>query len=555
MMSETIKNAAGSALKMIIYIDEVKPGNPLRPDHGRGTQSIYWSFVEWPQWALQRSAVWLLLGVIRTSLVDDMPAGESGLMRHMLNICFQATSPSFILGIVIPICAESIILRAVFGGFLADEKAHKEIFLVKGASGTKFCTTCKNCVNRMEVSEHRGYLVGLDCCDYGRLDYHTNESFYMMVDKLREEHAAGRDISKLEAMLGLTYDEHGLLFDDGLRSVLKPVDNCIRDWMHTMVSGGIAGTEMALLMLQLHTVGISLDSVRTFVNQYRLPQSLGKINLDWFSVNRIAEKGDQLKSFASEQLCMIPLLYCFLAQVVAPMNIMNEHIHCFKLLRTIIEILSLGPKLAMKHVAELRATIVDHHRLYKALYPGYIKPKWHHLLHVPDNMNYLGVLLSCFVTERKHRTVKNAACHIFRHYEHTVLADMVNRQCEDFRIGTVLQTTLLVNPRQVSGRGMDLMKAQVAMLPCGELHARDFVGFRGRRVGLVEDFWISEGESVVVRVSEYQLVSAPVDSIAKVAVSPGFWFASADEIIAPLTWAPCSDGRSYMVLLPRLWHE
>jgi hypothetical protein len=151
----------------------------------------------------------------------------------------------------------------VFGGFLADEKAHKVIFLVKGASGTKFCTTCKNCVNRMEVSEHRGYLVGLDCCDYGRLDYHTNESFYMMVDKLREEHAAGRDISKLEAMLGLTYDEHGLLFDDGLRSVLKPVDNCIRDWMHTMVSGGIAGTEMAFVDATVahggHLAGLGAD--------------------------------------------------------------------------------------------------------------------------------------------------------------------------------------------------------------------------------------------------------------------------------------------------------
>ena len=79
--------------------------------------------------------------------------------------------------------------------------------------------------------------------------------------------------------------------------------------------------------------------------------------------------------------------------------------------------------------------------------------------------------------------------------------------------------------------------------------------FRGRRVGLLEDFWISEGESVVVRVSEYQLVSAPVDSIVTVTLSPGLWFVSTDEIIEPLSWAPCSDGRSYMVLLPRSWHE
>ena len=131
-------------------------------------------------------------------------------------------------------------------------------------------TTCKNVVNRMGLSAHRPYLVGLDCCDYSLLDYHTNESFYMMVDRLREEHAAGRDIKKLEQVFGLTYDEHGLLFDDGLRSIVKPVDNCIRVWMHTLVSGGIAGSEMALLMLQLHVNGISLDTVQTFVHFQKL---------------------------------------------------------------------------------------------------------------------------------------------------------------------------------------------------------------------------------------------------------------------------------------------
>ena len=554
LMSETVSRAS-SPLKMVIYIDEVKPGNPLRPDHGRGTQSIYWSFADWPQWALQRSAVWLLLGVIRTSLVDDMPGGESSLMRHLLNVCFRATSPSFIIGVLIPVGTTALLLRAVFGGFLADEKAHKEIFLVKGASGSKICTTCKNVVNRMGLSAHRPYLVGLDCCDYSLLDYHTNESFYMMVDRLREEHAAGRDIKKLEQVFGLTYDEHGLLFDDGLRSIVKPVDNCIRDWMHTMVSGGIAGTEMALLMLQLHVNGISLDTVQTFVKQYTLPRRIGKVNVDWFSVNRIAEKGDQLKSFASEQLSMIPVLYCFLVQVVAPMGIMLEHIRCFKLLRTIVEILSLGPHSAMKHVAELRAVIVEHHTLYKVLYPGSIKPKWHHLLHVPDNMVYIGVLLSCFVTERKHRTVKNAACHIFRNYEHTVLADLVNRQCEDFRTGTVLKSTMLLNPKQVRVKGMDLTKALSALLPCGEIHSRDFVGFRGRRVGVVQEFYAGDDESIVASVAEYQLVSAPVDSIVTVTLSPGLWFVSTDEIIEPLSWAPCSDGRSYMVLLPRSWHE
>ena len=102
---------------------------------------------------------------------------------------------------------------------------------------------------------------------------------------------------------------------------------------------------------------------------------------------------------------------------------------------------------------------------------------------------------------------------------------------------------------------MDLTKALGALLPCGEIHSRDFVGFRGRRVGVVQEFYAGDDESIVASVAEYQLVSAPVDSIVTVTLSPGLWFVSTDEIIAPLSWAPCSDGRSYMVLLPRSWHE
>ena len=109
LMSETVSRVS-SPLKMVIYSDEIKPDNPLRPDNGRGTQSIYWCFTDWPQWALQRAAVWLLLGVIRTTLVDEMPGGESGLMRFVLNVCFRVTSPSFTLGILMPVGVTALLV-------------------------------------------------------------------------------------------------------------------------------------------------------------------------------------------------------------------------------------------------------------------------------------------------------------------------------------------------------------------------------------------------------------------------------------------------------------
>ena len=85
LMTATLGSAQGP-LRIVLYIDEVTPGNPLRPDKGRSTQSIYWRFADWPQWALRRAGAWLLFGVVRSSLVSELQAGESGLMRHVMKI-------------------------------------------------------------------------------------------------------------------------------------------------------------------------------------------------------------------------------------------------------------------------------------------------------------------------------------------------------------------------------------------------------------------------------------------------------------------------------------
>ena len=46
----------GQPLGIIIYIDEICPGNPLRPEKSRTLQAIYWCFKDWPDWLLARTA-------------------------------------------------------------------------------------------------------------------------------------------------------------------------------------------------------------------------------------------------------------------------------------------------------------------------------------------------------------------------------------------------------------------------------------------------------------------------------------------------------------------
>ena len=531
-------------MKLIMYIDELTPGNPLRPDKGRTTQSVYWCFADWPQWVLQRADAWLLFTTVRSSVVSQLPGGVSNLMRKILNIFFPASGDSFTRGVTFvrrqPIGHSNIMLTAEFCGFLADEKAHKEILGVKGAAGTKPCTTCKNVVQFVETSADP-YLTGISCADYAALDYHTNDSFYAMVDRLsaaKTELKTKNAFARLEQVLGVTYIAEGLLFDAHLRKVLRPVDNCIRDWMHTMVSGGIAGTEMALVIQKLQGEGVTLDMLTEFAGHFNLPRACGKVNKLWFTEQRLGD--DQVRSFASEQLNMLPILHSFLVQVVQPMGIISDNIRCFSLLMEIIRVLSLGPEGAMPHVRRLRHLIIDHHTLYKDLYPDVVKPKWHHLLHIPENMSYVGRLLSCFVTERKHRSVKSVALHIFRHYEHTVVRDLVNRQSQSIQDERLFLRRYLLHPREVNietptGKSSFRM-SRSAFLQCGEVHKDDLIVLsqgQPRPVGKVLTFWESDCATIVVEMLAYRN-GGDVNTWHITGATT--MFADAANIAAPLVW-------------------
>ena len=47
----------------------------------------------------------------------------------------------------------------------------------------------------------------------------------------------------MEQAWGVNYIPEGLLFDDDLRSIIRPIEHCIRDPMHMLLSSGVAGTE------------------------------------------------------------------------------------------------------------------------------------------------------------------------------------------------------------------------------------------------------------------------------------------------------------------------
>lgn len=348
-----------------------------------------------------------------------------------------------------------------------------------------------NLVNTKDDDVLPDGLIGLHATSLRGAVLHTNESIYGIVDRLRGIAATSdqKTLAAAESRFGMHFEEHGLLFDDTLRGLVRPAEHYLRDWMHTFVNGGLANVEIFHLIQALRSHNIEVHLLQSFSLECILPKKHGKVSDSWLDKARLSN--DSFSSFAAIMLTIIPIVACFLVDCVKPHNIMHDHIRCFLLLHRIVGLLRMGADNAAEQVDKLAALILEHHALFEKLYPrDACKPKYHHALHLPGTYARIRKVVSCFVTERKHRTTKAAALHVFRHIEHTVLSDLVNRQCEQVLDGhSLFQRTFLVSPLTVNFFGHELQRSTEAVLECGHIHKGDVVYLKSSGIARVVCFW------------------------------------------------------------------
>ena len=343
LMSDII--AGNRTLSVILYCDEFRPGNVLRPDKGRGTQNILWIFSDFPDWFVCRADAWFQFGVMRTStLLEEGDGAASALMRKVLKTfwCTEGGPNLQIGGGLVQHGNDTLLYKARFGGFLGDEKGMKEVFNSKGPAGMKPCLSCKNICQFLPVTP-TSYLQGIEAPP-SKFDRASDEEVWCMADKLRDISATGtrKLLNDSETALGLNFSENSLLFDQELRSMVKPVTGWIRDWMHMLCIGGVANIEVEQMLTVLKDNNVSPNLVTTYFSNWKLPKVRGTIDQHWFTTKRMGrpnEERDGWKGFGSELLIIIPIMSAFLSTGVAPSAdaTLLKHIRCFILLDKVIQ--------------------------------------------------------------------------------------------------------------------------------------------------------------------------------------------------------------------------
>ncbi len=226
---------------------------------------------------------------------------------------------------------------------------------------------------------------------------HINVILHRLAD------AGNAERAKLKTNTGYNYLPTGMLFDIWLMAnILSPGPNYLRDWMHTLVSNGVAGTHLALVCGALAAIGIKVHVVQQYAQQFHLPQSRGGKPSDLYFKDDLMMT-DHVRHFASDVLGMVTIMYAFLQEKIAPRGVLMSNIECFTYLYMIICILRRGEISQTIHDT-LLDLCVKHNKLFLELYGNtHAKIKFHHLYHLARTMLYMHSCLSCFPTERKNK--------------------------------------------------------------------------------------------------------------------------------------------------------
>ena len=121
---------------LILYTDEVVPGNVIKYDNLRKIWVIYFSFQEFGMVVLQHEEAWFTLAVARSSKVSEADAGISQVLGGAIKLFFGALGANMSTGGIALRRADGSQMRlwAVLQVAVQDGGAHKMVWHCKAAA-------------------------------------------------------------------------------------------------------------------------------------------------------------------------------------------------------------------------------------------------------------------------------------------------------------------------------------------------------------------------------------------------------------------------------------
>lgn len=401
---------------IVIYQDGVDPSDGLAKNHSRRCAVFYWSVREFGAAFLAREELWFTPLIVRKDMVNVIDGRHERLAKLLLRSFVEPIDAT----------ADGIELKLYGGGnmrvylrlgtVLADEPALKEIYGCKGHGGTKPCMLCQNAVLHRApggadgLHLHSAYARSIATADITEFIPHTDDSIRTCVQRLRGYKATltETEYEVRSQMLGFTYNPHSIILDERLQ--VKAASTLMYDWAHCYVcDGGLADAEFGMLMKQFSSTTSTYSELGEYVRMWSFPAQVEITSVNQLfsvSANKNNVRRGTFSSGASEFLSLAPILKRYFKHVVLPKGEMQPHVKSFLAVLDVVDILQACKK-GTESKDGLANAIKKHLDLFVLAWGrSSMRPKYHYVLHLPNQLELHGLLLTTFVHERKHKVVK-----------------------------------------------------------------------------------------------------------------------------------------------------
>ena len=423
---------------LIVYTDEILPGNQLAYKHLRKLWGIYWSIQQFGTAVLSDEEAWFEILFARSNVTKKLCGDVSALIASVLRLFFgEGGHDAQHAGICLKLVNGSLIrIFLSLEIVIADEAALHLTYMCKGSSGLKCCVLCqnifKNTGRSVVESDTSGFAQHHWCADSSKIVLHTSATIKAILARLST--AAGIltkvAFAELETRLGWNWVPGSLLTDARLLDMCCPSKHMLYDWMHVFCVSGVVNVHVGQLMQAMKAFRVTYSLLDEYVQEWHLPVARGEVG-DMFSVKRARSSWEDstLKATASECLSAIPIMACFFDALErrSTSQEVKNHCNCFLCLVHIMEVIQRSGRRDVDCTA-LQRCIDAYLASFKALYgPECMIVKFHFMIHYPAFIRRWASLPNCFALERKHKMPKrfsNEIKNTSRNFDASVLREV-----------------------------------------------------------------------------------------------------------------------------------
>lgn len=453
-----VPNSPEAPWRLVMYADEVVPGNALSNDNRRKIWVMYYSFVELSAAALSHENNWFCMTAKRSSEVAKVSGGIAQVFGAVIKFIFGPELNLHTGGLVLTRPDGTIVrIFAKLGMILQDGGAHKLTWHCKGDAGTKLCMLCRNLVSKESdiVAEDGTNLLTCSLIHEHELDMATDADIREAVQRLAafKETDTAVMFQKRQQAVGFRHEPHSMLLDPALEQYVFPATQFVHDWMHAVLVHGVFNTVVYLLLEALMTSGFRdiWSKLADYMTLWAWPKRVASAGLsDVFGSKRAfnSRKAKIFKCTASEGLSLYPILGHFILSVVLPSN------RCIMQCRAYLALVDI-----LDHLVEVPHDIITPPMLRRVIrtfleycieanWRQHMHPKFHWLVHLPKMLERHGTLLTCWVHERKHRMIKRYASDVSNTtaFERSILAEVTCHHLAELKKTSSISAPGLVDP-------------------------------------------------------------------------------------------------------------